>query len=102
VGLANYVARQVPNIEGDAPNRGNGAVCQYENTSNGDFLNSIDIQICPTSGLAGGGSGPRLQARPPALGEYLAAQICGEGKSGTLAFSLGEQSHAARRGAVFL
>jgi sarcosine oxidase len=53
-------------------------VCQYENTSNGDFL--IDGHPeWDNVWLAGGGSGHGFK-HGPAFGEYLAAQICGEGE----------------------
>jgi sarcosine oxidase len=51
-------------------------VCQYENTSNGDFLIDRHPDM-PNVWLAGGGSGHGFK-HGPALGEYLAGQICGE------------------------
>ena len=57
-------------------------VCQYENTSNGDFL--IDRHpdfdnVC----LVGGGSGHGFK-HGPSLGEYVAALVLQGGASGTL------------------
>ena len=51
-------------------------VCQYENTSNGDFLIDRHPDMANVW-LAGGGSGHGFK-HGPAFGEYLAGQICGE------------------------
>ncbi len=51
-------------------------VCQYENTSNGDFLIDRHPDMANVW-LAGGGSGHGFK-HGPAFGEYLAEQICGE------------------------
>lgn len=53
-------------------------VCQYENTSNGDFLidRHPDFQ---NVWLVGGGSGHGFK-HGPALGDYVAALLCGKGK----------------------
>jgi len=54
-------------------------VCQYENTSNGDFL--IDRHPgFENVWLAGGGSGHGFK-HGPFVGEYLAAQIAGKGRA---------------------
>jgi monomeric sarcosine oxidase len=91
----NYVARRFPALK-DAPIV-ESRVCQYENTSNGDFL--IDRHPEMTNvWLAGGGSGHGFK-HGPALGEYLAAQICGEGKAETR-FSLASKATQQKR-AVF-
>jgi sarcosine oxidase len=73
----NYVARRFPALK-DAPIV-ETRVCQYENTSTGDFLIDRHPEM-PNVWLAGGGSGHGFK-HGPALGEYLAAQICGEGKA---------------------
>ena len=73
----NYVARRFPALK-DAPIV-ETRVCQYENTSNGDFLIDRHPDM-PNVWVAGGGSGHGFK-HGPALGEYLAAQICGEGKA---------------------
>jgi len=52
-------------------------VCQYENTSNGDFLVDRHPDI-ENVWFAGGGSGHGFK-HGPALGEYAADQILGEG-----------------------
>ena len=72
-----YVARRFPALK-DAPIV-ETRVCQYENTSNGDFLIDRHPEM-PNVWLAGGGSGHGFK-HGPALGEYLASQICGEGKA---------------------
>jgi sarcosine oxidase len=72
-----YVARRFPALK-DAPIV-ETRVCQYENTSNGDLLIDRHPDM-PNVWLAGGGSGHGFK-HGPALGEYLAAQIFGEGKA---------------------
>ncbi|HEY1481673.1 MAG TPA: FAD-dependent oxidoreductase [Candidatus Acidoferrum sp.] len=71
-----YVARRFPALK-NAPIT-ETRVCQYENTSNGDFLIDRHPEF-ENVWLAGGGSGHGFK-HGPAFGEYLAAQICGEGK----------------------
>jgi monomeric sarcosine oxidase len=91
----NYVARRFPALK-DAPIV-ETRVCQYENTSNGDFLIDRHPDM-PNVWLAGGGSGHGFK-HGPALGEYLAAQICGEGKAEPR-FSLASKATLQKR-AVF-
>lgn len=89
----NYVARRFPALK-DAPIV-ETRVCQYENTSNGDFLIDRHPEM-PNVWLAGGGSGHGFK-HGPALGEYLAAQVCGEGKAEprfSLASKLTQQKRA--------
>ena len=70
-----YVARRFPALK-DAPIT-ETRVCQYENTSNGDFL--IDRHPALSNvWLAGGGSGHGFK-HGPAFGEYAAARVLGEG-----------------------
>jgi len=52
-------------------------VCQYENTSNGDFLVDRHPRY-QNIWLVGGGSGHGFK-HGPAMGEYVAAQILGQG-----------------------
>lgn len=68
-----YVARRVPMLA-NAPVT-ESRVCQYENTSNGDFLidRHPDLQ---NVWLAGGGSGHGFK-HGPAVGEYVTAMISG-------------------------
>ncbi len=68
-----YVAERFPALA-DAPVV-DSRVCQYENTSNGDFL----IDRHPTFQnvwLVGGGSGHGFK-HGPAVGEYVAARVTG-------------------------
>jgi sarcosine oxidase len=90
-----YVARRFPAFK-DAPIV-ETRVCQYENTSNGDFLIDRHPEM-PNVWLAGGGSGHGFK-HGPALGEYLTAQICGEGKAEPR-FSLASKATQQKR-AVF-
>ena len=70
-----YVAHRFPALR-NAPIT-ETRVCQYENTSNGDFL--IDRHPVFTNvWLAGGGSGHGFK-HGPVFGEYTAARILGEG-----------------------
>ena len=69
-----YVARRFPAFK-DAPIV-ETRVCQYENTSNGDFLIDCHPDM-PNVWLAGGGSGHGFK-HGPAFGEYLAGRLCGE------------------------
>lgn len=74
--VRDYVARRFPTLK-DAPLLSN-EVCQYENTSNGDFL----IDRHPEREnvwLVGGGSGHGFK-HGPALGEYVTARIVEGGK----------------------
>jgi sarcosine oxidase len=90
-----YVARRFP-AHKNAPIV-ETRVCQYENTSNGDFLIDRHPEM-PNVWLAGGGSGHGFK-HGPALGEYLAARICGEGKAEPR-FSLASKATKQKR-AVF-
>jgi monomeric sarcosine oxidase len=88
----NYVGRRFPGLK-DAPIV-ETRVCQYENTSNGDFL----IDRHPDFGnvwLAGGGSGHGFK-HGPAFGEYLAGQLSGEG-SVEARFSLASKPRVKKR-----
>jgi sarcosine oxidase len=69
-------------------------VCQYENTSNGDFLIDRHPDM-PNVWLAGGGSGHGFK-HGPAVGEYLAGQMCGE-ETAEPRFSLGSKEARQKR-----
>lgn len=71
----NYVARRFPAMK-DAPIV-ETRVCQYENTSSGDFLIDRHPDFSNVW-LAGGGSGHGFK-HGPAVGEYVAALALGEG-----------------------
>src|SRR5215469_6538971 len=68
-----YVARRFPGL-GDAPIV-ETRVCQYENTSSGDFLIDRHPEM-ENVWFAGGGSGHGFK-HGPAVGEYLARQLRG-------------------------
>ena len=70
-----YVARRFPALKG-APIT-ETRVCQYENTSNGDFLIDRHPELSNVW-LAGGGSGHGFK-HGPAFGEYTASMVLGEG-----------------------
>jgi sarcosine oxidase len=70
-----YVARRFPVLQ-NAPIV-ESRVCQYENTSNGDFLIDRHPQM-DNVWFAGGGSGHGFK-HGPALGEYVAQQLLGGG-----------------------
>jgi sarcosine oxidase len=90
-----YVAWRFPALK-DAPIV-ETRVCQYENTSNGDFLIDRHPDLSNVW-LAGGGSGHGFK-HGPAFGEYLAKQILGEGAAEPR-FSLASKDTARNR-AVF-
>ena len=70
-----YLARRLPELK-NAPVT-ETRVCQYENTSNGDFLIDLHPDF-ENVWLVGGGSGHGFK-HGPVVGEYVAARI--EGKS---------------------
>ncbi len=72
-----YVASRFPGLK-DAPIV-ETRVCQYENSSNGDFLIDCHPDF-PNVWLAGGGSGHGFK-HGPAVGDYTASMVLGEGKS---------------------
>jgi monomeric sarcosine oxidase len=91
-GVRNFVARRFPGLK-DAPLVGS-EVCQYENTSNGDFL----IDRHPDRDnvwLVGGGSGHGFK-HGPAVGEYVAARIV-EGGNVDARFSLASKQKVQKR-----
>ncbi len=72
--MREYVAKRFPALR-DAP-IAETRVCQYENTSNGDFLIDRHPEM-QNVWLAGGGSGHGFK-HGPAFGEYVAGQLLGE------------------------
>jgi monomeric sarcosine oxidase len=88
-----FLARRFPALK-DAPLVA-GEVCQYENSSNGDFL----IDRHPDHDnvwLVGGGSGHGFK-HGPALGEYVAARVQDGGAVETR-FSLATKEKVQKRG----
>ena len=71
-----YLARNIP-VLADAPVT-ESRVCQYENTSNGDFLIDRHPEF-ENVWLVGGGSGHGFK-HGPAVGEHVAALISGNAK----------------------
>lgn len=72
--LRAYIKEHVPALS-DAP-LVETRVCQYENTSNGDFLIDRHPQL-EDVWLVGGGSGHGFK-HGPAVGEYVTAQVLGQ------------------------
>jgi sarcosine oxidase len=70
-------------------------VCQYENSSNGDFLLDRHPEMKDVW-LAGGGSGHGFK-HGPAVGEYLAAQVLGTGNAPEPRFSLATKGTVQKR-----
>jgi len=87
-----YVRRRFPALK-DAPIVGT-EVCQYENTSNGDFLIDRHPEL-ENVWLVGGGSGHGFK-HGPALGEYVAARI-NEGGAVEPRFSLATKQRVQKR-----
>ncbi len=90
--VRNFVARRFPGLR-DAP-LVSSEVCQYENTSNGDFL----IDRHPERDnvwLVGGGSGHGFK-HGPAVGEYVTARIV-EGGEVETRFSLATKQKVQKR-----
>ena len=88
-----YLARRLPELK-DAP-VAESRVCQYENTSNGDFLIDHHPQF-ENVWLVGGGSGHGFK-HGPFLGEYVAARIEGSNEGIEPRFSLAAKSDARQR-----
>jgi glycine/D-amino acid oxidase-like deaminating enzyme len=90
------LARRLPALK-DAPLL-ESRVCQYENTSNGDFLIDRHPDL-DNVWLVGGGSGHGFK-HGPAIGEYVAARIEGRSEEFEPRFSL-ESKKKTRERAVF-
>ena len=73
--MRNYVAHRFPDLR-HAPIV-EARVCQYENTSSGDFLVDRHPEM-QNVWLVGGGSGHGFK-HGPALGDYVAGQVVGNG-----------------------
>jgi glycine/D-amino acid oxidase-like deaminating enzyme len=90
--VRDYVGRRFPALK-QAPIVGT-EVCQYENTSNGDFLIDRHPEL-ENVWLVGGGSGHGFK-HGPALGEYVAARI-NEGGPVDPRFSLATKQRVQQR-----
>jgi sarcosine oxidase len=87
-----YIARRFPALRNSPVVE--SRVCQYENTSSGDFL----VDRHPSRGnvwLVGGGSGHGFK-HGPAMGEYVAGQVLGQVASEPR-FSLASKETRQRR-----
>ena len=87
-----FVARRFPALK-DAPVVAS-EVCQYENTSNGDFLIDRHPEM-PNVWLVGGGSGHGFK-HGPAVGGYVAARIA-DGGAVEAKFSLATKQRVQQR-----
>ncbi len=87
-----YVARRFPALR-DAPIV-ESRVCQYENTSSGDFLVDRHPSL-ENVWFVGGGSGHGFK-HGPAMGEYVAGQILGDAAA-EARFSLASKETVQRR-----
>ena len=87
-----FAARRFPALR-DAPIV-ETRVCQYENTSNGDFLIDRHPQMANVW-LVGGGSGHGFK-HGPAVGEYVAGQLVDSAKA-EARFSLASKATAQQR-----
>jgi sarcosine oxidase len=90
--LRAYLARRVP-LMADAP-VAESRVCQYENTSNGDFLIDRHPEF-ENAWLVGGGSGHGFK-HGPAVGEHVAALVSGDAEV-ELRFALATKEQAHQR-----
>ena len=88
-----YLARRLPALK-DAPLT-KARVCQYENTSNGDFLIDFHPQF-ENVWLVGGGSGHGFK-HGPLVGEYVAARIDGSNEGIEPRFSLASKARDNQR-----
>src|SRR5215468_1544392 len=90
--MRKYVAHRFPALK-DAPIV-ETRVCQYENTSNGDFLIDRHPEI-ENVWLVGGGSGHGFK-HGPAVGEYVAGQLL-DGTAAEPRFSLASKATVQNR-----
>jgi sarcosine oxidase len=91
--IRKYLARRFPDLKDAAVVE--TRVCQYENTSNGDFLVDRHPEL-ENVWLVGGGSGHGFK-HGPALGEYVAARITRDDGSGEPRFSLATKGTIQKR-----
>jgi sarcosine oxidase len=91
--IRRYVARRFPALR-EAPIV-ETRVCQYENTSNGDFLIDRHPEM-ENVWLVGGGSGHGFK-HGPALGEYVAGQLSGGSVPAEARFSLATKQTVQKR-----
>jgi monomeric sarcosine oxidase len=88
-----YLARRIPELQHAPVNE--TRVCQYENTSNGDFLIDRHPEF-ENVWLVGGGSGHGFK-HGPFVGEYVAARIEGKTQGIESRFNLSSKSETRER-----
>jgi glycine/D-amino acid oxidase-like deaminating enzyme len=88
-----YLARRLPELK-HAPVT-ETRVCQYENTSNGDFLIDLHPHF-DNVWLVGGGSGHGFK-HGPVVGEYVTARVAGRSEGIEPRFSLETKASEQRR-----
>ena len=88
-----YLARRIPELRNAPVNE--ARVCQYENTSNGDFLIDRHPEF-ENVWLVGGGSGHGFK-HGPFVGEYVAARLEGRTEGVEPRFSLATKVNQRRR-----
>ncbi len=88
-----YLARRLPELA-DAP-VAESRVCQYENTSNGDFLIDHHPEF-ENVWLVGGGSGHGFK-HGPFVGEYVVARVEGKAEGIEPRFSLSSKLESRKR-----
>ena len=94
--MRQYLVRRLPDLR-NAPVT-ETRVCQYENTSNGDFLIDRHPEFA-NAWLVGGGSGHGFK-HGPVVAEYVAARIEGSNEGLEPRFSLATKRKSQER-AVF-
>jgi monomeric sarcosine oxidase len=91
--MRRYLTRRLPALK-DAPVM-EMEVCQYENTSNGDFLIDLHPEFANVW-LVGGGSGHGFK-HGPVVGEYVAARVAGSNEGIEPRFSLATKAREQNR-----
>jgi glycine/D-amino acid oxidase-like deaminating enzyme len=91
--VRHYLACRLPELK-DAP-VSESRVCQYENTSNGDFLMDRHPEF-ENVWLVGGGSGHGFK-HGPFVGEYVSASIDGKAERIEPRFSLSSKLETRER-----
>lgn len=88
-----YLSRRLPALKDASVTE--ARVCQYENTSNGDFLIDLHPEF-ENVWLVGGGSGHGFK-HGPVVGEYVAARINGSKEGIEPRFSLASKAKEQQR-----
>jgi sarcosine oxidase len=88
-----YLERRLPDLKDAAVMQ--TEVCQYESTSNGDFLIDRHPEFANVW-LVGGGSGHGFK-HGPVVGEYVAARVAGSNEGIEPRFSLATKARGQNR-----